>query len=299
VSDALGQKLTIANVAIQGSSVVVTLAADPGAISVHVGYALTQEGMGNQGGTDLGLRGLLRDSDELNGWDAETIAANVTSGSAVVTSADPNGFVRRAGHDVVTGPGVPQDTVVKSHDTDSQVTLSAGWPGPTGAVMLRFRHDERNYCVHFSLYESAAPAANARYVLVNRATGWALDINGGATTPGAPTFQWPVNQAKSQRWVFQPASGGAFVLSNVNSGLALDVPGAAPTPGTAIDQATASGGANQQWKLQPAATAGYYLLVSNAGSLVATSPSSTVGDHLVVEAQSADSPSQEWQLVAF
>src|SRR5207248_4273060 len=68
VSDASGNHLAISEVAIQGTSVVITLAADPGARSVIVGYALTQEGMGNQGGTKLGMRGLLRDSDEFAGW---------------------------------------------------------------------------------------------------------------------------------------------------------------------------------------------------------------------------------------
>jgi hypothetical protein len=152
VTDASGTRLTISQVAIQGSSVVITLAADPGR-AVTVGYALTQEGMDNQGGTNLGLRGLLRDSDEFVGWDAETIASKVTNGSPVVTSGAANGFVRRAGHDIVTGPGVPADTIVASHDNDGQITLSAPWTGAGGTVMLAFRHDERNYCVHFSMSE--------------------------------------------------------------------------------------------------------------------------------------------------
>jgi hypothetical protein len=152
VTDSTGAHLTISQVAIQGSSVVITLAGDPKR-AVTVGYALTQEGMGNQGGTNLGLRGLLRDSDEFVGWDAETIASEVTNGSTVVTSVAANGFLRRAGYDIVTGPGVPADIVVLSHDNDGQVTLSAPWPGASGTAMLSFRHDERNYCVHFSMNE--------------------------------------------------------------------------------------------------------------------------------------------------
>jgi hypothetical protein len=152
VTDASGAHLAISRVAIQGASVVITLAADP-ARPVTVGYALTQDGMGNQGGTNAGLRGLLRDSDEFAGWDAETIASNVMNGSRVVTSAAASGFLRRTGYDIVTGPGVPADTVVASHDNDGQLTLSAPWPGASGPVMLSFRHDERNYCVHFSMSE--------------------------------------------------------------------------------------------------------------------------------------------------
>src|SRR2546423_15545424 len=73
-----------------------------------------------QGGTNLGLRGLLRDSDDFTGWDAETIASKVTNGSAVITSGAANAFVRRAGGDVVTGAGVAADTVVVSHDNDDK-----------------------------------------------------------------------------------------------------------------------------------------------------------------------------------
>jgi len=153
VSDAAGKHLAIADTKIQGSDVVITLASDPGAGAVHVAYALTQDGMGYQGGTDLGMRGLLRDSDEFTGWDAETIESRVTYGSAVITSVNPFGYARRAGHDIVTGAGLMSERVVTSRDNDAQVTLSGAWPGPSGTVMLAFRHDERNYCVHFSMSE--------------------------------------------------------------------------------------------------------------------------------------------------
>jgi hypothetical protein len=153
VKDSGGHPLTISKATIQGSSVVLTLAADPGTGKVTVGYAVTQEGTGNQGGTNLGLRGLLRDSDEFVGYDAETIPSTVTQGSAILTTATPNGFVHRTGHDIVSGAGVAPDTVVSTHDTDAQVTLSTPWTGVSGSVLLSFRHDERNYCVHFSLSE--------------------------------------------------------------------------------------------------------------------------------------------------
>jgi hypothetical protein len=152
VSDGAGKHLAIADTKIQGSNVIITLAADPGA-AVHVAYAITQDGMGYQGGTDLGMRGLLRDSDEFTGWDAETIESRVTSGSAVITSVQPSGYARRAGHDIVTGAGLVSDRVVTSRDNDGQITLSAPWPGPSGTAMLAFRHDERNYCVHFAMNE--------------------------------------------------------------------------------------------------------------------------------------------------
>jgi hypothetical protein len=153
VKSAAGARLQISDTVIQGSSVVITLAADPGAEKVNVAYAITQEGMGNQGGTPLGMRGLLRDSDEFAGYDAEMLECQVTQGSATVASTSAGAFVRRAGRDIVSGAGVPADTTVTTHDSDDKLTLSAPWTGATGKVMLSFRHDERNYCVHFAMNE--------------------------------------------------------------------------------------------------------------------------------------------------
>jgi hypothetical protein len=153
VTTAQGARLPIAAVEIRGESVVITLAKDPGPGKVTVAYAVTQDGAGTQGGTPLGLHGQLRDSDEFVGWDVQDIESQVVQGSATVTAASPGGFIRRAGWDIVTGNGVPDDTIVAHHDTDSQLTLSAPWPGPTSKVTLRFRHDLRNYAVHFMMAE--------------------------------------------------------------------------------------------------------------------------------------------------
>ncbi len=151
VTDAGGAKLTIASATISGSNVLLTLSADPGAAKVNVAYAITQDGTGYQGGTNLGMYGLLRDSDEFTGDDAETIETQLTAGSAVAASTKAGAFTRRAGRDIVAGPGVPADTMVVSHVSDDALTLSAPWPGATGKVMLSFRHDHRNYCVHFAM----------------------------------------------------------------------------------------------------------------------------------------------------
>jgi hypothetical protein len=94
-------------------------------------------------------RGQLRDSDPFTGWDAETIRVNTTANSAVVTVASVSGFARRAAWDIVTGPNVQAGTVVASHDSDQQLTLSQPLTGAATAVGFAFHHDEYNYCVHF------------------------------------------------------------------------------------------------------------------------------------------------------
>jgi hypothetical protein len=151
VTDDASNQLAIASVAISGSSVLVTLEEVPAAgAKLTVGYALTPDASGDQGGTDVGMHGQLRDSDEFVGYDIETIAANVTNGSTMISDTSQGAFVRRADFDAVTGAGLADGTVAVSVDFD-QIKLSSPWTGATGVVMLTFHHDHHNYCVHFSM----------------------------------------------------------------------------------------------------------------------------------------------------
>jgi hypothetical protein len=154
VSDQSNKPLNIASVAISGSSVVITLSANPGTQKVHVGYALTQDGSGSLGGKVNGLRGLLRDSDDFLGSDAESLDADVTKGSAVIKSATTGGFARRTAGDLLSGTGVAPGVVVLSHDSDDQLTLSAPWSGDSARISASYHHGQANYCVHFAMDET-------------------------------------------------------------------------------------------------------------------------------------------------
>jgi hypothetical protein len=152
VVDAAMNQVAIASATIQGSSVVLTLAQAPAqGTALTVAYALTPDATGDQGGADAGMHGLLRDSDEFVGYSNETIAVNVTSGSTTLTSTMPNAFARRATRDIVSGSGVPADTIAADVPDYDHVTLSAPWPGASGTAMLSFRHDHYNYAVHFAM----------------------------------------------------------------------------------------------------------------------------------------------------
>src|SRR6266849_4423868 len=85
------------------------------------------------------------------GYDIETITANVTNGSPDVTSVMPNAFITRAGRDVVESALLPDGTIVKRKNSNSQMTLSTPWPGPSGIADLIFHHDLHNYCVQFEM----------------------------------------------------------------------------------------------------------------------------------------------------
>lgn len=149
VVDATGP-LTITAAEIMDAAVRLTLAAPPGP-GLVVRYAMTQDVDGAMGGTASGRHGQLRDTDPFVGRDAATIACETTAGATTVSAAE-GAFAERSPGDIVTGPGVPADTVVVSKSGGSALELSHP-VDKGGAVMLSFHHDLRNYAVHFELAE--------------------------------------------------------------------------------------------------------------------------------------------------
>jgi hypothetical protein len=152
VTDQFGNEVQIASSAIQGNSVILTLSAAPASgTSLTLAYALTDDDPTNgfDGGNANGMHGLLRDSDDFQGYSVETINVYATNGSIVLTG-DPNVVARRAGYDIVTGPNIPDGTIVSSVG-DGVIYLSTPWAGPSGTVQLTFQHNQNNYCVHFSM----------------------------------------------------------------------------------------------------------------------------------------------------
>jgi hypothetical protein len=150
VIDAAKNEIAIASTEIQGSSIILTLAQAPAAgTALTVGYALTPDATGYVAGGPDGMHGQLRDSDAFEGYAKETIEVSVTSGSPTI-SVPQGGFARRAALDIVTGAGLPADTVATKMNFD-QITLSAPWPGATGKAMLTFHHNHYNYAVHFAM----------------------------------------------------------------------------------------------------------------------------------------------------
>jgi hypothetical protein len=143
-----GVPLTITDVTIQGSSVIITLDKPPPAMPITIAYAMRQDGPGYAGGTDAGRRGQLRDSDDFVGYDTATIAVNATQGSPTLTAVKPGDFTARTPRMLVTGAGVAGPTMIANATPDA-VTLSQPWTGATGMVMVTVQNDQRNYAVQF------------------------------------------------------------------------------------------------------------------------------------------------------
>jgi hypothetical protein len=150
VTDAAG-RVAIDSVTISGTSVAIAVASNSQASGLVVGYAMAQDGAGAMSGPTRGRRGQLRDSDPFIGLDAETIACDVTNGSAQVTASAAGSFRARGERDAAVGSGLGAETIVVSKQSDSVMTLSKPWTGPSGAAAISFHSDQRNYCVSFEM----------------------------------------------------------------------------------------------------------------------------------------------------
>src|SRR6476469_9263361 len=119
---------------------------------------------------------------------------------------------------------------------------------------------------------TAASAAtvntSAWYVLVNRNSGKALDVNGASTADGAAVIQWTRTDTANQQFQFVDSGGGYYRLRARHSGKVIDVSSWSTADGAAIHQWTDGNGANQQFRLADS-DSGYVRLVNRNSGKVA------------------------------
>ncbi len=142
--------LEISQVDIHDRDILITLRSPPvGPITVR--YAMVQDAHRAAGGDAHGRRGQLRDSDPFVGLDAQTLACRVVHGSNMVTAIDPRAFEGRTARDLVNGPNLQGETIIREKSSQDAVALSSPWEGPTGEASLEFHYDHRNYAVAFRM----------------------------------------------------------------------------------------------------------------------------------------------------
>ncbi|NGY59444.1 alpha-L-arabinofuranosidase [Lentzea sp. NEAU-D13] len=144
---------------------------------------------------------------------------------------------------------------------------------------------------------AATVDTTAWYVLVNRSSGKALDVNGASTADGAALIQWTRTNANNQQFQFVDAGGGYYRLRARHSGKVADVRGASTADGAAVVQWADSGGTNQQFRLADS-DSGYVRLVNrNSGKVVEVQGASAADGAAVVQWSDWNGSNQQWQLV--
>ncbi|QCB94032.1 PQQ-dependent sugar dehydrogenase [Cellulomonas shaoxiangyii] len=150
---------------------------------------------------------------------------------------------------------------------------------------------------------AAGPAAAATvepgrwYVLVNRASGKALDVAGSATTEGAAIVQRTRDDRTSQQWRFVAAGDGWYRLQARHSGRALDITGASRADGARAVQWTDRSAAHQQVRLADSAGGYVRLVVRHSGKALDVLNASLADGAPVVQWTDRGQTNQQWQLV--
>ncbi len=143
---------------------------------------------------------------------------------------------------------------------------------------------------------AASIDTSATYVLLNRNSGKALDVDGLATNDGARITQWSRNDGAQQQWQFVDAGGGYYLLKSRLSGKVLDVTGRSTADGAAVIQWTQNGGTNQQLGVQD--VDGYVQLIArHSGKAIEVQNASTADGANVVQYADWNGTNQQWQLV--
>src|SRR4051794_13165802 len=77
--------------------------------------------------------------------------------------------------------------------------------------------------VNLAAASAATVDTNAWYILVNRNSGKAMDVQGASTSDGTGIQQYANGGGNNQQWQFVDSGGGYYRLRSRNSGKVLDV----------------------------------------------------------------------------
>ncbi len=138
---------------------------------------------------------------------------------------------------------------------------------------------------------------NASYVLINRASGKALDLYDRATSDGARITQWTRNDQAQQQWQFVDSGGGYYRLRSRHSGKVLDVTGASTANGAAVVQWSDTNAAHQQFRLADSADGSVRLIARHSNKAVEVQNAATTDGAAVVQYDDWNGANQQWQLV--
>ena len=142
------------------------------------------------------------------------------------------------------------------------------------------------------------------YVLVNQASGLAVNDPGNSTSPGTGMIVWSQDARTNSAWKFQPLPtgqifpNGNYTISSVQCNLLIDNAGSSTTSGQPMTQQVASGGTDQQWTFTYAGN-GYYTIQNVASGLYLTPSYKAAPFYYPNIVQQTYSAGNTWQLWKF
>ncbi|MEZ4448445.1 MAG: RICIN domain-containing protein [Nannocystaceae bacterium] len=137
--------------------------------------------------------------------------------------------------------------------------------------------------------------ADGVYKLINHHTK-ALDVNGGATTPGTTIIQWPYGGGANQRWDLVYLGEGYYKIAAKHSNLCIDVSGGSLADGGPIIQWPWHGGDNQRWRIIANEDGTVRLQNKLSGKVLDTANGEATNGAPLVQRTWNGGPAQRWAL---
>lgn len=136
-----------------------------------------------------------------------------------------------------------------------------------------------------------------RFVIVNKRSGLALDIEGSSSENGADIIQMPAAGRESQHWSLNYNGRGHFRLTNVMSDKVLDVPDESTSDGAELIQWDDHDGDNQGWLLMDVGRGEYLLRNQRSEKYVAVVDASMDEGAAVEQRSPSGGDEQLWTIV--
>lgn len=137
---------------------------------------------------------------------------------------------------------------------------------------------------------------DAVYMLVNRNSGMALDVQSESMEAGAGLIQYHPHGGENQLWALQPLGEGAYKVISRRSGLVLDVEEASSEAGAKLVQSADNGSDSQRWSIVKAGS--YFKLVNLGSGLRADVNGNSKEAHAsVIQWKDNNGANQQWSIV--
>ncbi|WP_418276562.1 RICIN domain-containing protein [Isoptericola jiangsuensis] len=138
---------------------------------------------------------------------------------------------------------------------------------------------------------------NAWYVLVNKHSGKALDVNGRGTADGTAIAQWTRNDGAWQQWRFVSKGSGYYALQSRHSGKVVEIYEHSTADGAQVVQWADLGNPNQQFRVADSAGGAVRLINRNSAKALEVWDWSTADGGRVSQYTDHGGTSQQWNLV--
>jgi hypothetical protein len=241
-------------------------------------------------------------SDNPESWNPTDLGTTIDHGGSPVNMVLPNGKIVYNSYgsgDVLvnTTNGTGAWTAVKT-PIERGYSRQLQYVSGTGRVLIMSCGGNWTPTVHNTIRYADVDLGNSAgsyYKLVNRNSGKALGVPGGALNDGVALTQWTDNGAADQAWHLS-LTGASTALGNRSSGRVAGVANSSTADGAGVLQWLDTSVSDQRWQL--IAVGSYYKLRNvNSGKVLGVPGGSTADGAQIVQWTDTGAADQQWQII--